>query len=131
MVRLNLPKTLKLHRPQDETILLAHIKICEAIQNEDGFWDYSSIKPSPHFIDLNTVACVVGRVFDRGHWSFIDRSGSMAHIEMASPASSSACSDVTGFSTSNETDPELESSSECSQMGVPMDLYLSSTESSE
>ena len=131
VVQLDLPKSLELHRLQDETILLAHIKTCEATQNEDGFWEYSSIKPSPHFIDLSTIACVVGRVFDRGHWSFIDRSGPTAHVEMASPASSSACSDVTEFSTSDESSPEPASSSGNSRTGVRMDLDPSSVESSE
>jgi len=95
------------------------------------------MKPSPHFIDLNTIVCVVGRVCDRGRWSFIDRSGPTAHVEMATPSSSSQSSDVTDFSTSDESDSELAASPETSLMSVsssngnsPMNLDTSSAESS-
>ena len=138
VVRLDLPKSLHIHQPQDETLLLAHIKTCNATENDDGFWEYSTMKPSPHFVDLTTISCVVGRVFDRGQWSFIDRSGSTAHVEMASPHSSSQASDVTDFSTSDESDSELVSSSEESLMSVSstadsvvMDLDTSTTNPSE
>ena len=61
------------------------------------------MKPSPYFADLKTILCVVGRVFDRGRWTFVDRSGPTAHVEMASPPASSQRSDVTDFSTSDES----------------------------
>ena len=138
MVQLDLPKSPEIHQPQDETLLLAHIKTCNATENDDGSWEYSTMKPSPHFVDLTTISCVVGRVFDRGQWSFVDRSGSTAHVEMASPPSSSQGSDVTDVSTSDESDSELVSSSEKSLMSVSstaddvaMDLDASPTESSE
>ena len=83
VVRLDLQKSPEIHQPQDETLLLAHIKTCNATENDDGFWEYSTMKSSPHFVDLTTISCVVGRVFDRGLWSLIDRSGSTAHVEMA------------------------------------------------
>jgi len=118
VVRLDLPKSSEIHQPQDETVLLAHIKTCNATKNEDGFWEYSTLKPSPHFIDLNTIVCVVGRVYDRGRWSFIDRSGPTAHAEMATPSLSSQSSDVTDFSTSDESDSERVSSPETSLMSI-------------
>jgi len=103
---------------------------CDAIENEDGLWEYSTTKSVPHFVDLNAIACVVGRVYDRGRWTFIDRSGPTARVEMASPPSSSECSDVTDFSTSDE-DPDEESvSGSSSTKGSPMDLDASSTGSS-
>jgi hypothetical protein len=33
-------------------------------------------------IDASTIMCVVGRVHDRGQWYIIDRSGSLAHIDV-------------------------------------------------
>jgi len=139
VVQLDLPKSSKIHHPQAETILLTHIKTCEATENEDGFWEYSTMRPSPHFADLKTIVCVVGRIHDRGHWTFIDRSGPTAHIEMASPPSSSRSSDITDFSTSDESESNSSSSSEVSSMlvsslagnGSPMDLGTSSAGSSE
>jgi hypothetical protein len=137
VVQLDLPKSPEIHQPQDETILLAHIKTCDAKENEDGFWEYSTIKSSPHFVDLKTISCVVGRVYDRGHWTFIDRSGPTAHIEMANPSSSSQSSDITDFSTSDESDSEPVFSLETSPMlvsspanGTPMDVGASSEGSS-
>lgn len=129
MVRLDLPKSLEIHHPQDETILLAHIRTCDATENEDGFWEYSAMKPSPHFVDLKTIVCVVGRVRDRGRWSFIDRSGPAAHVEMASPPPSSQCSDVTDLSTSDGPESSLESSTasdSSSTDGSMMDIDASS-----
>jgi hypothetical protein len=140
IVRLDLPKSATIHQPQDETVLLTHVRTCDAIENEDGFWEYSTLKPSPHFMDLNTVVCVVGRVRDRGGWTFIDRSGPTVRVEMAGPPSSSQCSDVTDFSTSeeSESDSDSGSSSEGSPTsdssvanGIPMDLDTSSEGSSE
>ena len=83
IVQLDLPRSFEIHLPKGETILLAHIKTCDATENEDSFWEYTTMKPSPHFVDLGTIVCVISRVFDRGYWTFIDRSGPMAHIEMA------------------------------------------------
>jgi hypothetical protein len=138
VVQLNLPKSFEIYHPQDETILLAHIKTCDVTENEDGFWEYSTMKPSPHFMDLKTIACVVGRVYDRGRWTFIDRSRPTAGVEMASPPSSSQSSDVTNFLTSDESDSDSASSSEVFSMlvspsasGSPMVLDTSSAESSE
>ena len=74
------------------------------------------MKHSPQFADLMTISCVVGRVFDQGQWTFVDRSGPTAHVEMASPPSSSQSSDVTDFLTSDESDPKQLSSPEESQM---------------
>ena len=91
------------------------------------------MRPSLHFIDLKAIACVVGRVYDQGCWSFIDRSGPMAHIEMASPPSLSQCSDVTNFLTSDNSDSALDSSqtsSSPSSKGSPMDVDTSSMGSS-
>ena len=148
VVQLDLPKSSEIHHPQAKTILLTHIKTCEATKNEDGFWEYSTIKPSPHFVDLNTIVCVVGRIHDRGHWTFIDRSGPTAHVEMVSLPSSSQSSDITDFSTSDESDSDEDGelafdeddksefssmlvSSSASVGGSPMDLGTSSAESSE
>jgi hypothetical protein len=78
-------------------------------------------------------------VHDRGRWTFIDRSGPTVRVEMAGPPSSQ-CSDVTDFSTSEESESESDSgsSSEGSPTsdstvanGIPMDLDTSSGGSSE
>ena len=92
-----------------------------------------------HLIDLNTIVCVVGRVRDRGHWTFVDRSGPTAHVKMASPPPSSQGSDCTDFSTSDESEtgsgsPSNSDSpmSDSSPSGIndsPMDLDTSSDSS--
>ena len=142
MVKLDLPRSCEIHQPQEETVLLAHLKTCEAVENEDGFWEYSLMKPSLHFMDLNTIVCIVGRVRDRGRWIFVDRSGPTVHVKMASPPSSQ-CSDVTDFSTTDESesgsgDPESLSGGSLSLNhpandlgGAPMDVDTSSGGSSD
>ena len=88
IVRLDLPPSHELHHPRPETLLLAHIVTCNATQNKDGQWEYSTMGKT-HFIDLNLIQCSVGHIFDRGKWKFIDRSGSTAHIQIASCETSS------------------------------------------
>ena len=127
VVQPDLPRSLKIYLPKDKTILLAYVKTCDTTENEDGFWEYTTMKPSPHFMDLKTIICIIGRVFDWGCWTFINRSGPTAHIKMATPSSSSQSSDVTNFLTTDESDSELASSS---ANGSPMDLDISSTGSS-
>ena len=99
IVQLDLPPSNELYHRKAETVLLAHVKTCNATQNEDGLWEYSTMGKS-HFVDLNSIQCSVGRVHDRGKWTFIDRSGPTAHIEIASPATSSQSS-ITDLSTSD------------------------------
>ena len=121
IVRLDLPPSPELYRLKSETVLLAHIVTCNATQNEDHQWEYS-VMGKTHFIDLNLVQCSVGRVFDRGKWKFIDRSGPTAHIEIASPVTSSQSS-ITDISMSEgfESDPSSGGSTRMSE-GSPRQL---------
>jgi hypothetical protein len=41
-------------------------------RNQDGFTE---------LVDITSVQCLVGRVFDRGWWTIIDRSGKLARAE--------------------------------------------------
>ena len=108
IVQLDIPSSPDLYHLKPETVLLAHIVTCNATQNEDNQWEYSSMGKT-HFIDLNLVQCSVGRVLDRGKWRFVDRSGPIAHIEIASPTTSSQSS-ISGISTSDGVDSDSSSS---------------------
>lgn len=95
------------------------------------------MKPSLHFVDLNTIICIIGRVYDQGCWSLVNKSKPTAYVEMVTPSLSSQSPDVTNFSTSNELDSELVSSSETLLMLISSSnnssliiLDTSSTESS-
>lgn len=71
---------LHLHKP--ENLLLASIKNCPIerhndldmhyYRNEDGYTE---------IVDISAIQCLVGRVFDRGWWTIIDRSGKLARAE--------------------------------------------------
>ena len=63
----------ELHLGENEEALLALVKTCKAKQDEHGYWKYSSLGGF-EFIDLATIRCTVGRVYDRGTWYIIDRS---------------------------------------------------------
>jgi len=114
IVRLDLPSSPELYHLKAETVLLAHVVTCNATQNEDGQWQYSTMGKT-HFIDLNLIQCSVGRVQDQGKWTFIDRSGPTANIEIASPATSSQSS-ITYDSTSDDLGSETSSSSGSARM---------------
>ena len=45
---------------------------------QDGIPYYKEHGPI-EVVDLNLVQCLVGRVWDRGEWGIIDRSGVMAY----------------------------------------------------
>lgn len=91
IIRLDLPPSSELYCSKPKTLLLAHVVTCNATQNEDGQWEYSTMGKT-HFIDLNLIQCSVGQALDRGKWKIIDRSEPTAHIKIASPASSSQSS---------------------------------------
>jgi hypothetical protein len=41
----------KIHPPQGETSTHTHVRSCDATENEGGFGKYSTIQPSPRFVD--------------------------------------------------------------------------------
>jgi hypothetical protein len=44
-------KSFGIHPPQGETSTHTHIRSCDATENEGGFEEYSTIQPSPRFVD--------------------------------------------------------------------------------
>lgn len=73
IICLDIPTNQELHLSKDEQVYLALVKTCKTEQDEHGFWRYSSLG-SFEFIDLATIRCTVGRVYDREAWYIIDRS---------------------------------------------------------
>ena len=74
IVRLKVPASEDLHLDKREEVFLALVKTCKAQQDEYGNWKYSSLGGF-EFIDLATIKCTVGRVYDRDAWYIVDRSG--------------------------------------------------------
>ena len=72
IVRLNIPANRDLHLNECEEVFLALVKTCKAEQDEYGYWKYSSLG-GLEFIDLTTIKCTVGRVYDRDAWYIVDR----------------------------------------------------------
>jgi hypothetical protein len=61
-----------------QTLLLAAIKPCKTtLDIKSGLHTYKEHKPI-EVVDLQAIQSVVGRVFDRGVWTIIDRSGELA-----------------------------------------------------
>jgi hypothetical protein len=79
-----MPATEDLHLEKPENLILASIKNCPIerhndldmhyYQNEDGYTEV---------VDITAIQCLVARVFDRGWWTIIDRSGKLARVEAA------------------------------------------------
>lgn len=79
---IRVPQSSQLHLDKPETLFLAAVKECDASFNEHGFWEFSAAGKLA-VIDLGTIQCVVGRIYDQGKWIIIDRSGDLAHINIA------------------------------------------------
>lgn len=79
---IKVPQSPQLNLNEPETLFLAAVKECDASFSEDGFWEFSAARKLA-VIDIGTIQCVVGRIYDRGKWVIIDRSGSLAHINIA------------------------------------------------
>ena len=71
--------------PQFQTnpppFLYAIVNQCSAKQSKEGFWEYQELG-GLEVVDIGLVQCVVGRIFDRGRWVIIDRSGERAHVDI-------------------------------------------------
>ena len=74
-----MPAAEELRLDSTETVILASIKniaIKRSIdldlhyyQNEEGYTE---------LVDITAIQCLVGRIFDRGWWTVVDRSGKLA-----------------------------------------------------
>ena len=76
IIHLKVPANEDLYLGECEEIFLALVKTCKAEQDKHGYWKYSSLG-GLEFIDLVTIRCTIGRVYDQGTWYIIDRSGQM------------------------------------------------------
>jgi hypothetical protein len=74
IICLEVPAGEDLHLGEREEVFLALVKTCKAEQDEYGYWKYSSLG-GLEFIDLATIKCTVGRIYDRDAWYIVDRSG--------------------------------------------------------
>ena len=63
------------------TLFYGIVKQCNARQSREGFWEYAELG-GLEAVDIGLVQCVVGRIFDRGKWVMIDRSGERAHADI-------------------------------------------------
>ena len=83
ITKIDLPATPNLHLKEPATLFYAIIRQCKAKKSRDGFWEYKELG-GLEAVDIGLVQCVVGRIFDRGNWVIIDRSGERAHVEIES-----------------------------------------------
>ena len=84
----------QLHLNEPERLFLAAVKECNASFNEDGFWEFTAPKKLV-VIDIGIIQCAISRIFDQGKWVIIDRSGDLAHINIADGGEVS-CWNLTG-----------------------------------
>ena len=81
IVKISVPATSELNLKEPQALFFAIIKQCNATQSKEGFWEYAALG-GLEAVDLGLVQCLVGRVFDRGKWVIIDRSGDRAHADI-------------------------------------------------
>ena len=85
VVKINVPATPELNLKQPHVVFFAIVKQCKTTRSKEGFWEYT-VLGGLEAVDLGLVQCVVGRVFDRGKWVIIDRSGERAHADIETDA---------------------------------------------
>jgi hypothetical protein len=73
---LELPSTPQLNLAMPTTIILALIKNVKARLTDNIY--YYKEPGVDEVVDLTTVQCVVGRIWDRDEWAIIDRSDNVA-----------------------------------------------------
>ena len=81
IVKINVPATPQLSLKEPQTLFFAIIKQCNATWSREGFWEYT-VLGGLEAVDLGLVQCVVGRIFNRGKWVIVDRSGDRAHADI-------------------------------------------------
>jgi len=79
---IKVPQSPQLHLDKPETLYLAAIRECDASYSEDGFGEFLATNKLA-VIDIGTIQCAVGRIYDQEKWVIVDRSGSLAHINVA------------------------------------------------
>ena len=81
IVKIDLPATPQLNLREQKSVFYAIVIQCNAERSRDGFWEYKKLG-GVEAIDLGLVQCIVGRVFDRGKWVIVNRSGERAHADI-------------------------------------------------
>ncbi|PPQ78936.1 hypothetical protein CVT24_012460 [Panaeolus cyanescens] len=72
IILIDVRKNRRLNIDHDETAIFAYIQTCNASER-NGVYSYKEMGRDD-LVDLCTLRCVVGRVWDRGQWTFVDRS---------------------------------------------------------
>jgi len=81
IVKIDLPKTSHLNLKEPMTLFYAIVKQCNTKQSKEGFWEYKELG-GLEAVDIGLIQCAVGRIFDRGKWIIVDRSGECAHASI-------------------------------------------------
>jgi hypothetical protein len=81
IIKVDLPATPGLNLKEPQVVFYAIVKQCNAERSRDGFWEYRALG-GLEAVDLGLIQCVVGRIFDRGKWVIVDRSGERAHADI-------------------------------------------------
>ena len=76
IIVLELPSTPRLNLAMPTTIILALIKNVKTTLI-DNIYRYKELGVN-EVVDLTTVQCVVGRIWDRDEWAIVDRSNNVA-----------------------------------------------------
>jgi len=81
IIKIDLPAASQLNLKEPVRLFYAIVKQCNAKWSKEGFWEYKELG-GLEAVDIGLVQCVVGRIFDRGKWVVVDRSGERAHADI-------------------------------------------------
>jgi len=77
-----MPATQDLSLTEPDTLLLASIQSCDVVENRTNGLGMQYYQKESHteVVDIGTIQCLVGRIFDRNWWTIIDRSTELARL---------------------------------------------------
>lgn len=77
-----MPAAQDLRLDNPENVIFASIKNCPIERHNDlDMHYYRNEEGYTEIVDIVAIQCLVGRVYDRGWWTIIDRSGKLARAE--------------------------------------------------
>jgi hypothetical protein len=77
-----MPAAQDLHLDKPKNLILVSIKNCPIERHNDlDMHYYRNENGYTEIMDISAIQCLVARIFDRGWWTIIDRSGKLARVE--------------------------------------------------
>jgi hypothetical protein len=84
VILVKMPATQDLSLSEPDTLVLASIRNCDVVEKRTNGLGMRYYKKEGYteVVDIGTIQCLVGRIFDRNWWTIIDRSAELARLQI-------------------------------------------------